>query len=75
MYKYLLEHKSDIDDQIGPDAAWQDKGEGREKYIIIEMPVDDPHAEINRQAIFEFYNENINNFVNAFRPLLKDYEP
>jgi hypothetical protein len=75
MYGYLLEHRQEIDKIIGVDAFWEDKGEGREKYISREMPVDDVHAEVNRQAIFEFYNTQINNFVNAFRPLLKDYEP
>ena len=75
MYQYLLEHKTDIVSQIGEDAIWSNNGEGREKYITLYMAVDDVHAESNRAAIFEFYNTNINNFANAFRPLLKDYEP
>jgi len=75
MYRYLLEHKAEIDASIGESAVWDNKGEGREKYIIVELAVDDVHAESSKEAIFEYYNTQINNFVNAFRPLLKDYEP
>jgi len=75
MYQYILEHKAAIVDQLGEEPNWSDAGEGREKYISIHFAVDDPHAESSREAIFEFYNTNINNFVNAFRPLLKEWEP
>jgi hypothetical protein len=75
MFQYLLEHKLEIDDQIGAEAVWENQGEGQAKYIIVTKAFDDVHADYNREAIFEFYNEKINGFVNAFRPLLKDYEP
>jgi hypothetical protein len=75
IYQYLVKHKSEIDGQVGAEAVWEDQGEGQAKYIIVSKDFDDVHAGYNREAIFEFYNENINNFVNAFRPLLKDYVP
>lgn len=75
MYRYLQEHKSEIESVIGDNVMWENYGEGREKYIVSHFPVADVHAEANRKAIYEFFNRNINNFVNAFRPLLKDYEP
>lgn len=75
IYRYLLEHKLEIEDQIGSKAIWKDLGEGQEKYISVYKSFEDVQAEHNKAAIFEFYNEQINNFVNALRPLLKDYEP
>lgn len=75
MYRYLQEHKSEIDSVIGDGVIWENYGEGREKYIVTRFPVADVHAEASRRAIYEFFNKNINNLVNALRPLLKDYEP
>jgi len=75
IYQHLLKYQDQIKNVIGEGAVWNDKGEGREKFISINLSVDDVHSERNREAIFSFYNENINNYVNALRPLLKDFEP
>ena len=53
---------------------WEDNGPGKSKSIYSRKSFNDVHSLKNKQAIFEYFNLNINNFVNALKPLIQQFE-
>lgn len=72
LYAALEEEKETIEAEIGAESEWEDFGEkGYGISLLRTYEKGQTKAPENRDEIKEFFKENINRFVNAFRPRLK----
>ena len=67
-YQALLADKENIETDLGFDPVWKEFAQSHS--ISISKPFSDVHGQDNRVAIKEFFAQNINLFVNVFRPRL-----
>lgn len=74
LFEFLKLHNEKIFAELGNTVSWEDRGAGQAKYLFTRKNIDDIKASRNRAEIIEFFNTNINNFINVIRPLLKEFE-
>ena len=67
-YQALLADREDIEKDLGFAPSWKEFAQSYS--ISVTKSFSDVHSEDNRAAIKEFFAQNINSFVNAFRPRL-----
>jgi len=64
----LLADREMLQDQLGVEAEWN--GESHHP-VVARMPVANPHAPENREAIKTFFADRVNRLINVFRPRLE----
>jgi len=69
MYAALVDQKEDIEAEIGKHIHWESKG--GKHMISAFQDYEDLRSPSNREAIKSFLKEQINLFVNCFRPKLE----